>query len=1021
MFRNLAILLFLLLFIGCGGGGGSDEGSPEPTTPIVYTEVNGQLVDGYIKNAIVCLDINLNGLCDSDEKTTLSDDNGNFTFIKIVKSDKFVSLISSGGIDIITNKVFEGQIKTIVNLNDSGKSLVTPITDMIASAFIQSDIKDIYTLKDIETTLSNSLDLNISKLHNDPMQDKAVFAKAQEIVSFKAFVKNIADKSTFVSANTITTQNDNIISNATSKIFFNKATNEDATILKALNSMNIEVNDNNNKSIVYAQDEYSNLKKHIENNIVNKDIDINKIDRYQRMIQESTRLVKSHISNKNHTLISKLIYNIENNDTAPKVKGIIEDVIVDEDGDNFTVDIKNIFTDEDNNDSLITKDVVKYDKEVLSIVVNEDHLIVHLNKDKNGQTSITLEGMSAGQIVQGILNIVINPIDDVPTIKPMGNVYTNENSIKKVTIPAYDIDGDTLTYSATSLNDNVNVSIENAQVIITSTQNWSGTSSITVTANDGTTDVETTFDVIVSNDFDNDFIPNSIEDYLNMDKFNNDENNNGKIDGEESTTSISDEFFDKQWHIKSLGTQVNPYDKSLTIEGNDLDVMDIYHRYMGYNNGNPIVVQVVDTGVDIKHEDLIDNIDLDLSRNSDTQKMGDPTVTTIHGTMCAGIIGARAFNGKGVRGVAPFVKIAGNNWLGYQSNTEIEEVWTKNDSKGKIAISSNSWGISEGTIQNQQFEKLMKYGSENLRKINGKAYGKLFVKAAGNGRDKRQDTGLSYISSNPYVITVSALTNENKYASYSTAGSNIFVSGYSGNFYNNSATIATTTITGNTDFPTWKKDTKKNYTYAMNGTSAATPTVAGSLALVLEACPKLSWRDVKYLIAKTAIQIDEDNTLWHINSAGFHHNINYGFGLINAKEMITQCQNNYIPLVEYTTAFEEFDIEDIAIPDNNSTGISQDFNITISKNIEWIGLTITSDHTYGGDLEINLTSPSGITTRLVQGRNNGYNYILENGFRYGSVAFYGEDTVGTWTVQVIDIDEEDIGKLEKIKFEVFGH
>jgi subtilisin-like proprotein convertase family protein len=84
-------------------------------------------------------------------------------------------------------------------------------------------------------------------------------------------------------------------------------------------------------------------------------------------------------------------------------------------------------------------------------------------------------------------------------------------------------------------------------------------------------------------------------------------------------------------------------------------------------------------------------------------------------------------------------------------------------------------------------------------------------------------------------------------------------------------------------------------------------------------------------------------------------------------------------------------------------------------------LTITSDHTYGGDLEINLTSPSGITTRLVQGRNNGYNYILENGFRYGSVAFYGEDTVGTWTVQVIDIDEEDIGKLEKIKFEVFGH
>ena len=227
MFRNLAILLFLLLFIGCGGGGGSDGGSPESTTPIVYTDVNGQLVDGYIKNAIVCLDSNLNGLCDSDEKTTVSDDNGTFVFTKIEKSDKFVSLISSGGIDIITNKVFEGQIKTIVNLNDSGKSLVTPITDMIASAFIQSEIKDIYTLKDIETKLANSLDLNISKLHNDPMQDKAVFAKAQEIVSFKAFVKNLSKS------------NDMAISEAVSNAFINKTVN----ISSVLETMNVTVND----------------------------------------------------------------------------------------------------------------------------------------------------------------------------------------------------------------------------------------------------------------------------------------------------------------------------------------------------------------------------------------------------------------------------------------------------------------------------------------------------------------------------------------------------------------------------------------------------------------------------------------------------------------------------------------------------------------------------------------------------------------------------------------------------------
>jgi hypothetical protein len=207
MFRSLVVSFFLLLFIGCNSLG---DGSPDST--VEYTEVNGQLIDGYIKNATVCLDSNLNGLCDSNEKTTLSDDNGNFAFTNIVKSDKFVSLISSGGIDTITNKEFEGQIKTIVNLNDSGKFLVTPITDMIASTFILSTKKDIETLKNIEIKLANNLDLDISKLHNDPMKDKVLFAKAQEIVSFKSFVKKIADKSSLANTNTIITQYDNIIS-----------------------------------------------------------------------------------------------------------------------------------------------------------------------------------------------------------------------------------------------------------------------------------------------------------------------------------------------------------------------------------------------------------------------------------------------------------------------------------------------------------------------------------------------------------------------------------------------------------------------------------------------------------------------------------------------------------------------------------------------------------------------------------------------------------------------------------------
>jgi subtilisin family serine protease len=43
-----------------------------------------------------------------------------------------------------------------------------------------------------------------------------------------------------------------------------------------------------------------------------------------------------------------------------------------------------------------------------------------------------------------------------------------------------------------------------------------------------------------------------------------------------------------------------------------------------------------------------------------------------------------------------------------------------------------------------------------------------------------------------------------------------------------------------------------NYTASFNGTSAAAPTASGVIALMLEANPKLTFWEVKYILAKTA-------------------------------------------------------------------------------------------------------------------------------------------------------------------------
>jgi len=666
-----------------------------------------------------------------------------------------------------------------------------------------------------------------------------------------------------------------------------------------------------------------------------------------------------------------------------------------------------------------------------------DHVLTFTASDNKGESKSDTMTVTA----TAVPNVL-------PTANAGADLSTQVNQAVTITGSATDTDGTIVAYEWREVGAGI---VSNAASFsYTPTTAGLYTLTLTVTDNDGAmasdSMIVTATEVMTGADADNDFIPNDVEIALGMDQNNPDEDNDGVLDGLQLDGSKGDNFFANQWHIRSTGELASPDPDSTTVVGNDLNIMDVYHTYMGYNHGDNMVVQVVDTGVDASHEDLVANIDLTLSRNSNTKTMGAALEKgeSSHGTMCTGIIAARAFNGKGVRGIAPFAKVAGSNWLSYQSSSELEQAWTGNDPEGKIILASNSWGTT-GASAYTFYEDLMQYAAENLRKVDGVAKGKLFIKSAGNGRTKKHDSGLSYASSNPYVITVAALRSNNTHASYSSAGSNILVSGYSGNYYNDSATIGTTFITeraslvenmtinydkncyarksdGVCTMPTWPEDTELSYTYGMNGTSAAAPTVAGSLALVLEACPTLPWRDVKYLIAKTAIKVDNTNSTWVTNGAGLDHSIDYGFGLINPSEMINVCTSEYSQLPASSTFVENVDPESaISIPDNNVDGISYTFTITQNKKIEWLALTITSDHANRADLEIYLTSPSGATTRLMRGDNSGGAYSQNSGFRYGSVAFMDEASNGVWTLKIADIVSGTNGKLNKVTVEVLGH
>ena len=524
-----------------------------------------------------------------------------------------------------------------------------------------------------------------------------------------------------------------------------------------------------------------------------------------------------------------------------------------------------------------------------------------------------------------------------------------------------------------------------------------------------------------SADSDGDYIPDNIEAFLGTDANVSDENSNGVLDGLDTAGANGDTYFDMQWHIRNLGIATN--DSGVNpVAGNDLDVIEVYHSYMGYNHGDNMIVQIVDTGVDSAHEDL----DLDLTRSYDGTVVGDPSANSggTHGTMVAGIMAAKAFNGKGVRGISPFSKIAGSNWLETQTTLGLDLAWYSGVGANEIAITNNSWGAYIGT--STFYEDTMQLGTSNHR--DGK--GRIYVFAAGNDRGNACNANLQYMTNNRYAVTVAALKADNTHADYSNPGSNILVSGYSGNYYQDSPTIGTTTITGTSSNTgdintktTWDTDSSGNYSYTMNGTSAASPTVAGSIALVLEACPNLTWRDVKDLSVKHATPVDTANPSWVTNGIGLKHSVDYGFGLINPTAMIVECTDAAHANLPAETSTSVTITPNTLIPDDFSL---QTFNINVPANftVEWVEVTVDNDNGWSSDYRVELTSPSGTKTTLMHGQNGGSGYVsawMDGGFRLSTAAMTGENSSGTWVLGMADVWAIGAGTLKDVTIKIYGH
>ncbi|MCO4837836.1 MAG: S8 family serine peptidase [Oceanospirillaceae bacterium] len=495
----------------------------------------------------------------------------------------------------------------------------------------------------------------------------------------------------------------------------------------------------------------------------------------------------------------------------------------------------------------------------------------------------------------------------------------------------------------------------------------------------------------------------------------------------------------------------------------------------GYLGAN-VKVAVLDTGLEIAHEDLADNVVTNGSWNfvsNDT----NPTNSAIagdHGTSVAGLIAAVGWNGKGGRGVAPKASLKGFNILRNQTIGNYARALGGFQNSTDVDIFNQSFGVKVNydISMNRYIEARYLRGVTSLR------YGKgaIYVKSAGNGyegisvsgtfihcnTDYGADTGLTCQNANmdpwntiPYNVVVGALNANGVKSSYSSAGSSIWVSAPGGEYGSRSPAMITTDQSncakgyvraggrainafdavnngvGHT------QNLNCNYTSSFNGTSYSAPILAGAVALMLEANNSLTWRDVKHILATTAAQVDStitDTVLainganyiseprWLTNGAGYKFHNYYGFGGVDVARAVAAAKS-YVSgtLGTFETSVNSSGAINLTIPNHSATGVSDTITVNEMNTIESIQLQVDITHESSGVLAIEVTSPSMTKSVLMTPLNVfGASDNLTDMVMLSN-AFYGEPSQGNWTIKVVDPLLGRAGQLNQWQLKVFGH
>lgn len=265
-------------------------------------------------------------------------------------------------------------------------------------------------------------------------------------------------------------------------------------------------------------------------------------------------------------------------------------------------------------------------------------------------------------------------------------------------------------------------------------------------------------------------------------------------------------------------------------------------------DGHGITIAVVDTGVDLNHPDLKDNLVPGYNAILDSTDPQDIQDRNGHGTHVAGIAAAE-MNGVGIVGVAYKAKIMpikAMNKEGEGADTDIANgiEWAANHGAQIINLSLGANG------QTDVLKAAIDYAQ---------AKGCLIIAAAGNHKPGNNpgsgsNSGVAYPAADPGVVAVSAIAENGNIANFSDTGPQI--------------ALAAPGVDILSDY--WQPGTGSTYAW-LDGTSMASPFVAGAAALIWSEHPDWSAGQVRVALENGAM-----------NPSDPARDSSYGFGIVDA-------------------------------------------------------------------------------------------------------------------------------------------